>query len=186
MNSVVTTTVVALAALTLAVSAQAGTLAGTAEGVTALTSDGSFKMSGTYTDPSVSNGFGHYTGTYTEVTTGYTTCADPFGIFCLLFPNDIRSHCNVIEGQITFQSGMKFITVLFSTFLHALDVVCQLPGTTDRYVSLPLFNIWAPGESSSRGYGELSVAQGYMEGTSIPLRKDAYVDTFNTFSLDFG
>jgi hypothetical protein len=137
-------------------------------------------------DPSAPQGFGLYTASYTELTTGYTSCSDPLGEFCLLYPNDIASHCNIISGQITFQSGMKLITVLFSTPLHAFDVVCQLPGTTTRLYSLPLFNIWAPGETSSRGYGQLSVAQGYMVGNSVPLKKDAYADTFNLFSLDFG
>jgi hypothetical protein len=177
--------IAALAMFTLVASAQADiTLSGTAEGITTLAPDGSFKMSGTYTDPSVPQGFGLYTGSYTELTTGYTSCSDPLGFFCFYNPDDIRSHCNIISGQITFHSGLKLVTVFFGSPLHVLPVVCQLPGTTERLLSLPLFNQWnAPLEPSGRGYGPLAMAHGEMDGTSIPLRMNTYADTFNFFSL---
>ena len=62
----IVTIVAALAVLTMATTAQAEiTLSGTAEGVTRLASDGSYEMFGTYTDPSVPQGFGLYMGKVT-------------------------------------------------------------------------------------------------------------------------
>jgi hypothetical protein len=187
MKRIATTIFAALAMFTLPVTAQAGTLSGTAEGVTTEAPDGTFKMAGTYTDATAPNGFGRYYGSYSYAIgfpTDFTTCQDNLGQNCF---GDIWSYCNVVTGQITFQSGFKLITVYLSYFpLHGLDVVCQLPGTTDRAYSLGLFNQAAPGESFSRGYGDPELAHGGMVGTSIPLMNGKYADTFTSFSLDFG
>jgi hypothetical protein len=186
MKRIATTIVAALAMFALAATAQAGTLSGTAEGVTTETPDGSFTMSGTYTDASAPNGFGRYYGSYSYAIgfpTDFTTCQDNLGQNCF---GDIFSYCNVVTGQITFQSGFRLITVYLSNFpLHGFDVVCQLPGTTDRVYSLGLSNLAAPGESFSRGYGDPEFAFGGMVGTSTPLVNGKYADTFNIFSLTF-
>jgi len=181
-NRFISLAVVVLASHTLVGTAQADTgIGGTARGVTVSTGGDTFKMSGTYTDPNVLQGFGLYRGSYIYVTTGFTTCRDNLGQNCV---GDIWSHCNVVSGQITFQSGLNLVTVNFSNFpFHGLDVVCQLPGTTTHALSLPLSNLWAPSDNVSRGYGPLFQAHGIMSGTSVPLRNGVYADTFDVFGL---
>jgi hypothetical protein len=110
----------------------------------------------------------------------FTSCRD----VQLCVPG-IWSHCNVASGELTFQSGIRLVTVFISAYpsmTTVVPVVCQLPGTTTRALWLKLFNLWAPAESV-RGYGQLFDATGLMSGVSSPLKHDVYADTFDSFSL---
>src|SRR5919201_2160312 len=59
------------------------TISGTATGKTIPLGNGSFRIVGTYVDPATPGVGGVYDGTYTELTSGYTSCNDK--IFCAAF-----------------------------------------------------------------------------------------------------
>jgi hypothetical protein len=180
MKPTVIAIVAAVVSLALAGTARADwTLGPSATGVSQDAGDGTYEIAGTYSDPYAPNGFGHYRGTITA-SGDFTSCRD----VQVCVPG-IWSHCNVASGEVTFQSGVRLVTVFISGFpsmTTVVPVVCQFPGTTTRALWLELFNIWAPAESV-RGYGPLFGADGLLAGTSVPRNNNVYEDNFDTFSL---
>jgi hypothetical protein len=148
MNRIFIVSAMTVLALVFAATAQADwTFTGSAKGITMQMGDGTYKILGTYTDPYAPNGFGHYSGTYTAQG-DFTSCVNIF--FCR-DPTSALSHCNGASGEVTFQSGVRLVTVFISSNPSATVFVpglCQLPDTTTRVPYLKLFNQWLPDESS--------------------------------------
>ncbi len=171
---------VAVAAAPGAASAQ--TIDGTATGKTIPLGNGSFRIVGTLTDPSAPGVVGTYVGTYTEITTGYTSCRFiGFGsIFCDE-PSDFT--CNLIEGEVTFRSRGKTVTLAIGIdfqFGRLASAVCLNP--TDPDIHEVHLELVGSGEGFSRGYGDLMYAYGGMSGTSTPLGGAVYQDNLS-FSI---
>jgi hypothetical protein len=152
-------------------------IGGTATGRTLALGNGTFQVVGTYRD--AAGEVGTYHGTYTEVTTGYTSCRSTgIGeIFCgtAAFPYS----CNLIAGEITLRSRGRYVTLhigpasLGPPGSRVQSGVCLREGSAQRDTFLMVTNrtnVWpATVEEFSRGYGILAWAQGALVGTSSPL-----------------
>ena len=160
---------------------------GTAEGLTIPLGDGTFMIVGTYRDASGARGTYH--GTYTELTTGYTSCRSTgIGeIFCGTSA-DWPYRCNLISGVVTLRSQGKSVTLYIGSAglappaSRVVSGVCLREGTTttrDTYLMLTnrTDNWPATVEEFSRGYGILAYAVGSLVGTSTPLGGGIYVDS---------
>ena len=89
------------------------------------------------------------------------------------------------SGEVAFQSGVRLVSVFIASNPSGtvfVPGVCQFPDTTTRVPNLKLFNEWLP-DQSSRGYGHLFAAFGFMRGTSIPIGNGIYADNFDSFNL---
>jgi hypothetical protein len=181
-----------LVMLSLPALAGADTLvAGSAKGHTVALGNGTFQIAGIYRD--AAGDVGTYHGTYTELTTGYTSCRSTGigAIFCgtSAFPFS----CNLISGEMTLRSRGKYVTLhigpadLGSPGARIQSGVCLRPGSTelDAYLMLTnRTNVWpATEEEFSRGYGILAWARGSLVGISSPLGGRAHDDEL---ALDLG
>ena len=182
----------AAAALFVANAAADTTISGTATGITIPQGNGTFRMVGTYVDPTAPDVTGSYQGTYVQETTGYTSCVligmNSNG--CAY--NTQFNACNLITGQVTFTSEGKSITVpiSYSWVLRLASGVCLDP--TDAHIHnvvLVAFvyngNPPAPGTPpypDARGYGTFWNLDWLAIGTSRPVGS-VYRDTF-TFGIN--
>jgi len=162
------------------------TIQGTATGKTIPLGNGTFRIVGTFTDPSRPGVIGTYVGTYVEMSTGYTTCrftsitgtANCYpmcngenGPYC----NegfDVVS-CNRIQGSVTIRSQGESQTLSigsewFSVY-GAWSAVCLNPSNREIHdVFIFLTRTNAIG----------AVATGSMVGTSTPGPGGLYEDVF--------
>lgn len=149
------------------------TISGTATGKTIRLGNGSFRIVGTFVDPATPGVGGTYKGTYTELTSGYTSCNNK--IFCAAFT------CNLIAGQLTFSSAGKSVTLNFNSFLSPqFPSVCLDPVDPEVHdVNLWMNNYvgFCGSGISSRGYGPVYLSSGGMFGSSRHLAGGVYVDT---------
>jgi hypothetical protein len=157
------------------------TITGHASGITVSTGSGTFLVNGKYAD--AAGNVGTYHGTYTETTTGYSSCRG-VGIGQILCDNPpyytgLPYRCNLITGTITFRSsGGKEITYeigsggLAPPQSRIVSGVCQQADPTIHDTYLLLTNrasVWpATTEQFSHGYGPLDFALGSLVGTSTP------------------
>jgi hypothetical protein len=137
-------------------------------------------------------GFCGYSGTYTELTTGYTSCLDISGASCgpIDLPGNTNYRCNPISGELTLASAGKWVTLQIGTrwwfppharFNAGICLNVADPRIHDVYLwglagappSWPCAT-----EGISGGYGPLVGADAQLEGTSRPLGHGVYADSF--------
>ncbi len=186
--------VVVLAALTITSVAAADTsLAGQVSGHTIPQGNGTYGVVGHYRD--ASGATGTYVGTYTELSTGYTSCRDSSGAFCAFGSSAGFSYrCNIIVGVITLRSQGRSVTLN----IGRADVgppgsriqsgVCLRDGDTttlDTYLMLTNRTTWPPlpGEEFSSRFGIVDYAKGSLIGTSTSRGTGVLTDelAFNLF-----
>jgi len=164
--------------------ASAQTINGTATGKTIPLGDGTFRIVGTLRDASTRGVVGTYVGTYVEVTTGYTTCRDPRGVYCYPkcdgtnypFCNEGYNifSCNYISGSVTvrlrgesstFRIGGDYISMGYRVSVVCLDQ--NDPEIHEVELFLTDFDY------------DIEPATGFLGGTSTPGKGGVYEDAFS-------
>jgi hypothetical protein len=163
-------------------------ISGTATGRTIAVGNGTFRIAGTYVDPAVPNVRGTYSGSYTELTTGYTSCRFlGFGsIHCGEWPSGPEWRCNLISGELTLSSQGKWVTLQIGNgdvyrgrVTAGVCLNATNPSIHDVYfLSLAGNPPWWPYAYAgiSGGYGPVAGAEAYLTGTSTPLGGGVYAD----------
>jgi hypothetical protein len=152
--------------------ATAQTIDGTATGKTIAQGNGTFRIVGTFTDPSTPGIAGTYVGTYVEETTGYTSCRFiNLGSFFCIDPANVT--CNLIRGSVTIRSrgeSQRFLIGADFPRGRAASAVC-LNASNPEIHDVFLFLTGVDSASNV-------VATGSMRGTSTPLAGGVYEDAF--------
>jgi hypothetical protein len=154
------------------------TITGTATGKTIPLGNGTFRIVGTFTDPSTPGVAGTYVGTYVETTTGYITCPIAGVGAGACGPIDSGNHrCNLVEGSVTIRSRGESSTLLIGgdwlSQGRFLSAVCRNrinPEIHDVFLYLT-------GVDSAFDI----IATGSMLGTSTPAQGGIYEDAFSLF-----